>query len=141
MLKETAPTVSIVCNTSKIQGALFRWIVKEGQAHRRSEAACILGIGEIRGADAPQPAQGSLEKGRGLVLGKTKSDVEAAVIRETEAGADRRTHPPRAVEPRTTAKGVFTGRNRTLLFAAIIALPVLRTRPLIHVAAHVIKSQ
>ena len=26
---------------------------KEGQAHRRSGAACILGVGEIRGADAP----------------------------------------------------------------------------------------
>ena len=42
----------------------------EGQAHRRSGAACILGIGEIRG-------QGSLEKGKGLVLGEAKS--EAAV--------------------------------------------------------------
>jgi len=33
---------------------------KEGQAHRRSGAARILGIGEIRG--------GSLEKGRGLFV-------------------------------------------------------------------------
>ena len=64
MLKETAPTVSIVCNTSKIQVALWG-IVKEGQAHRRSGAACILGIGEIRGADAPYPTQGSLENEKG----------------------------------------------------------------------------
>jgi hypothetical protein len=82
MLKETAPTVSIVCNTSKIQVALFRWVVKEGQAHRRRGAACILGIGEIRGADAPLPTQGSLEKGRGLIiLSEVKpEDVEVESI-------------------------------------------------------------
>ena len=64
MLKETAPTVSIVCNTSKIQVALFRWVVKEGQAHRRSGAACILGIGEIRGANAPSAHAGVFGKGK-----------------------------------------------------------------------------
>jgi len=32
-----------VCNTSKIQVALFRGAVKDGQAHRHKEAACILG--------------------------------------------------------------------------------------------------
>jgi hypothetical protein len=64
MLKETAPTVSIVCNTSKIQVALFRWVVKEGQAHRRSGAARILGIGKIRGADAPSVHAGVFGKGK-----------------------------------------------------------------------------
>ena len=34
----------------------------EGQAHRRSGAACILGIGKIRGADAPSAHEGVLEK-------------------------------------------------------------------------------
>ena len=86
MLKETAPTVSIVCNTSKIQVALFRWVVKEGQAHRHRGAACILGIGEIRGADAPLPhsgvfGKGKREEGKGLIVpGKTK-------FVEVEAGA------------------------------------------------------
>ena len=50
----------------------------EGQAHRRSGAACILGIGEIRGADTPSVHAGVFGKGkkeRGLVPGKTKSDV------------------------------------------------------------------
>ncbi len=67
MLKETAPAVSIVCNTSKIQVALFRWAVKEGQAHRHKEAACILGVGIVRGV-SPLPhseAFGKEEKGMG----------------------------------------------------------------------------
>ena len=75
MLKETAPTVSIVCNTSKIQVALFRWVVKEGQAHRHKGAACIFGVGIVRGANAPLPTQGSLEKGNSEeeLLRKSKS--------------------------------------------------------------------
>jgi hypothetical protein len=36
----------------------------EGQAHRRSGAACILGIGEIRGADAPFAHAGVFGKGK-----------------------------------------------------------------------------
>jgi len=63
MLKETAPAVSIVCNTSKIQVALCNF-VKEGQAHRRKEAACILGVGIVRGV-SPLPTQRPLEKGKG----------------------------------------------------------------------------
>ena len=96
-------------------------------------AACILGIGESGG-------QGSLEKGRGLVLGKTKSDADAAVSRVADV-AVRRTHPSRSVAPRTTAKCCNFSRNRTLLFAAIVALLVLRTRPLPHVAQHVVKPK
>ena len=63
MLKETAPTVSIVCNTSKIQGALFRGAVKEGQAHRRSGAARILGVGIVRGV-SPLPHSEAFGKGK-----------------------------------------------------------------------------
>jgi|GEM_PF-4493763 len=37
---------------------------KEGQAHRRSGAACILDIGEIRGADAPFAHAGVFGKGK-----------------------------------------------------------------------------
>jgi len=68
MLIETAPAVSIVCNTSKIQVALFRWAVKEGQAHRRNGAACILGVGIVRGV-SPLPHSrvfGKGKQGRGL---------------------------------------------------------------------------
>ncbi len=84
-------------------------------------------LGKSGGLTLPHPTQGSLEKGKGLVPGKTKSDeVEVAESREAEvAVAGRRTHPPRCVAPRTTAKGVFTGRNRTLLLAAIVAFLVL----------------
>ena len=67
MLKETAPAVSIVCNTSKIQVALCNF-VKEGQTHRHKEAACILGVGIVRGV-SPLPhseAFGKVKKGRGL---------------------------------------------------------------------------
>ena len=53
----------------------------EGQAHRRSGAACILGIGKSGGLTPPQSTQGYLEKGRGLVLGKTKSEVAVVVDR------------------------------------------------------------
>ena len=67
-------------------------------------------LGKSGGLTPPYPTQGSLEKGRGLVPGKTKSDVEVAVSR-VEVAAVRRTHPPRAVGPRTTAKGVSAGRN------------------------------
>ena len=66
MLKETAPTTSVVRNTSKIQVALCNF-VKEGQTHRHKEAACILGVGEIRGV-SPLPhseAFGKEEKGMG----------------------------------------------------------------------------
>ena len=77
-----------------------------------------------------------LQEEKGLVLGKTKSDVEAAVNRVAVV-AVRRTHPPRSVVPRTTAKGILTGRNRTLLLTPVIALRVCRTRPLPHVAQHI----
>ncbi len=63
MLKETAPAVSIVCNTSKIQVALFRGAVKEGQAHRHKEAACILGVGIVRGV-SPLPHSEAFGKGK-----------------------------------------------------------------------------
>ena len=69
----------------------------------------LSGLGKSGGLTPPQPTQGSLEKGkrkegRGLVLGKAKSEVAAAVIRVREAEAVRRTHPPRSAAPRTTAK-------------------------------------
>ena len=65
--------------------------------------------------------KGKRKEGKGLVVpGKTKSDAEVAVIR-VEVDAVRRTHPPRCTDPRTTARGVLTGRNRTLLLTAIIA--------------------
>ena len=70
MLKETAPTVSIVCNTSKIQVALFRWVVKEGQAHRLRGQPAFWALGESGGLTPPQPTQGSFEKEKGLVLGE-----------------------------------------------------------------------
>ena len=63
MLKETAPAVSIVCNTSKIQVALFRGAVKEGQTHRHKEAACILGVGIVRGV-SPLPHSEAFGKGK-----------------------------------------------------------------------------
>ena len=54
-------------------------------------------LGKSGGLTPPQPTQGSFEKGKrkeekGLVLGKTKSDEEVAVIR-VAAVAERRTHP------------------------------------------------
>ena len=66
--------------------------MKEGQAHRRSGAARILGIGKSGGLTPPHPTQGSLEKGRGLV-GKTKSEavVAVSVRRGVEVLAFRRT--------------------------------------------------
>ena len=68
--------------------------------------------------------QGSLEKGKGLVLGKTKSEAVVTVILEDDV-TECCTRLPRPVDPRTPAKGVFTGRNRTLLLAAIVAFLVL----------------
>ena len=62
MLKETAPAVSIVCNTSKLQGTLCNF-VKEGQAHRRKGAACILGVGIVRGV-SPLPHSEAFGKGK-----------------------------------------------------------------------------
>ena len=62
MLKETAPAVSIVCNTSKLQGTLWG-AVKEGQAHRHKEAACILGVGIVRGV-SPLPHSEAFGKGK-----------------------------------------------------------------------------
>ena len=50
---------------------------------------------------------GVLEKGRGLVLGKTKSDVDAAFIQVVVAVVGRRTHTPRFVAPRTTVNRVI----------------------------------
>ena len=98
--------------------------------------------GGAGGLTPPQPTQGSFEKGKrkeekGLIApGKTKSDVVVAVIR-VEVVAVRRTHPPRFVDPRTPAKGVFisiTRLHRTLLLTPVIAPLVLRTRPLPDVA-------
>ena len=66
MLKETAPAVSIVCNTSKLQGTLWGF-VKEGQTHRHKEAACILGVGEIRGANAPLALAGVFRLNQALL--------------------------------------------------------------------------
>ena len=37
---------------------------KEGQAHRHKEAACIFGIGEIRGANAPSAHAGVFGRGK-----------------------------------------------------------------------------
>ena len=48
-----------------------------------------------------------MEKGRGLVLGKTKSDVDAAFIQVVVAVVGRRTHTPRFVAPRTTVNRVI----------------------------------
>ena len=92
------------------------------------------------GANAPfahAVVFGKGKKEKGLVLGKTKSEVAAAEIREVEAVAVRRTHPPRSVVPRTTAKGVFTSINRTLFLTAVVALLVLRTRPLCNVTTSI----
>ena len=57
--------------------------------------------GGAEGADAPSPYAGvfgKVKKGRGLVLGKTKSEVDAAVTRVVVV-AVRRTHPPRNAAP------------------------------------------
>ena len=61
---------------------------KEGQAHRRSGAARILGIGEIRGADAPFAHAGVFGKmeigkeGKGLIVpSNTKADVADVLIK------------------------------------------------------------
>ena len=97
MLKETAPTVSIVCNTSKIQVALFRWAVKEGQAHRRSGAARILGIGKIRGADAP-----SIHAG---VFGKEKKEEGKGLIVHAEAKSSSRRRQWQPVQLRRESNG------------------------------------
>ena len=77
-----------------------------------------LAVGRCRGVGLtpPHPPQGSLEKGRGLVPGKTKSDDVVAAIRVV-GEAVRRTHPPRFVVPRTTAKGP----PDIVVFSAIIA--------------------
>jgi len=53
----------------------------EGQAHRRSGAARILGIGKSGGRTPPHPTQGSLEKGRGLVPDEAKSEPVVPGIR------------------------------------------------------------
>ena len=96
----------------------------EGQAHRRSGAACIFGIGKSGGLTPPQSTQGSLEKEKGLVLGEAKSEVvvPGTPPRSSPVGG---THVPRKAVPRTTAKGVFTGRNRTLLLTSVVARLVL----------------
>jgi len=36
----------------------------EGQTHRHKEAACIFGIGEIRGANAPSAHAGVFGRGK-----------------------------------------------------------------------------
>ena len=81
-----------------------------------------------------------MEKGKGLVLGEAKSEVEDPVIRP-EVAPEGGTHVPRSGAPRTPAKGVIIGRNRTLLLAAIVALFIFRTRPLPDVAQHVVKPE
>ena len=55
----------------------------------------LSGLGKSGGLTPPQSTQGSLEKGKGLILGKVKSDGVEAVIREEVDVAVRRTHPPR----------------------------------------------
>jgi hypothetical protein len=71
----------------------------------------------------PHPLHGSFEEGKRkegkelIVPGKTKSE-EAVVVSRVVEVAVRRTHPPRSEVPRTPAKGIFTGRIRTLLLAA-----------------------
>ena len=83
-----------------------------------------FGFRGCRGADAPSPHAGVYgrgKKGRGLVPGEAKSDVEVVVIRVENVAAVRRTHPPRNAGPRTPAKGVFTGRNLALLLTPVIA--------------------
>ena len=68
--------------------------------------------------------KGKREEGKGLIVpGKTKSDVAAPVSRP-EAVPEGGTHEPRYLVPRTPTKGVITGRNRTLLFAAIVACSI-----------------
>ena len=74
------------------------------------------------------------------VPGEAKSEVVEAVIRGGVVAA-RRTHVPRFSEPRTPANGVINGRNQTLFLPPVIALLVLRTRPLPDVAQHVIESE
>ena len=76
------------------------------------------------GLTPSQPTQGSLEKGRGLVLGEAKSEAVVPIIGLVVVPGGG-THVPRFVGPRTPAKGVIFGRNRTLLLAAIVALLVL----------------
>ena len=81
---------------------------------------------EIRGAGAPSPHAGVFEKGkrkegRGLVVpGKTKSEAVVTVILEDDV-TECCTRLPRPVDPRTPAKGVFTGRNLALLLTPVIA--------------------
>ena len=62
-----------------------------------------LAVGRCRGADAPYPTQGSLEKEKGLVLGKTKSEAADPGTR-LAAVPEGGTHGPRNVVPRTPAK-------------------------------------
>jgi len=80
--------------------------------------------GGAGGLTPPQSTQGSLEEEKGLVPGKTKSEAVEPVTRP-EAVPVGGTHEPRSVVPRTPAKGVFTGRNRTLLVTPVIAFLVL----------------
>jgi hypothetical protein len=94
-----------------------------------------LAAGRCRGWGAgglmpPQPTQGFFEKGKSkedkglIVLGKAKSEGVEAVVRplgETGGG----THVPQSGAPRTTAKGVIIGRNRTLLLIPVVAFLVL----------------
>ena len=85
--------------------------------------------------------KGKRKEEKGLIIpGKTKSEAAVAVNRAVVV-AVRRTHPPRSAVPRTPAKGVSTGINRTLLLTSVVALLVLRTRPLSDVAKHVVKSE
>jgi hypothetical protein len=96
----------------------------EGQTHRLRGQSEFWALEKPGGLTPPLPTQGSLGEGIGLVPGEAKSEEEAAGIRAVVV-AERRTHPPRRVVPRTPTKGVIFGRNRTLLLAAIVALLVL----------------
>ena len=62
------------------QGCKRAWGVKvcspkEGQAHRRSGAACILGIGKSGGLTPPQPTQGSLGEGKGKRVSPGRGEI------------------------------------------------------------------
>ena len=70
-------------------------------------------LGKSGGLTPPCPTQGSLEKGRGLVLGKTKSHGEATVTRVVVA-AGRRT-PPRLEPLKSRSESPLTQGNRILL--------------------------
>ena len=68
--------------------------------------------------NAVEVAERQSEEARLRIEAGTVARVEQAAF---AAEAARRTHTPRSGAPRTTAKGVFTGRNLALLLTPIIA--------------------